>query len=86
MRKKLEEDLKIITLRMGNVILSINLARPQFFGVAAFIVVRAGRAPGAGKIGGRTLSIRLPILSPKRESGLEEFARCNGISPLPTMK
>jgi hypothetical protein len=36
MRKKLEEDLKIITLRMGNVILSINLARPQFFGVAAF--------------------------------------------------
>ncbi len=46
MRKKLEEDLKIITLRMGNVIQSINLAHPQFFGVAAFIVVRAGRAPG----------------------------------------
>jgi hypothetical protein len=31
---------------MGNVIQSINLAHPQFFGVAAFIVVRAGRAPG----------------------------------------
>jgi hypothetical protein len=30
MRKKLEEDLKIITLRMGNVILSIHLATPQF--------------------------------------------------------
>jgi hypothetical protein len=35
---------------MGNVIQSINLAHPQFFGVAAFIVVRAGRAPGAGKV------------------------------------
>ncbi|MDO8956236.1 MAG: hypothetical protein Q7W38_05245 [Deltaproteobacteria bacterium] len=35
--------------------------------------VRAGQPlPGPG---GRTLPIHLPILSPKRESGLEDFAR-----------
>jgi hypothetical protein len=54
---------------------SFNLAHPQFFWVVTSIGVRAGRAPGAGKIGGRTLPIHLPILSPKRESGLEDFAR-----------
>jgi hypothetical protein len=49
--------------------------RPPPFFRTTFVVVWAERAAGAGKIGGRTLPIHLPILSPKRESGLEDFPR-----------